>query len=79
MAPKAEIPEQAVPVLIAKFGGAPFIAVWTPRWGWINENYFADGYRDFRSDVEREFAHAERGFEPDVFMHIPAVPAAPAV
>lgn len=76
-APKASRPEDAVPVLIAKYGHEPFVAIWTPRWGWVATIYFAESYSEFRSDLDEDLARSERGFEPDVWMPIAPVPAPP--
>lgn len=76
-APRESRPEDAVPVLIAKYGFEPFVAVWTPRWGWVATVYFAESYSEFRSDLDEELARTERGFEPDVWMPLAPVPAPP--
>lgn len=67
-----------MPVLVAKYGYEPFVAVWTPRWGWVATVYFADTYAEFRSEYDMELARSEQGFEPDVWLPLPPVPVEPA-
>lgn len=76
-APKALTPEEAQPVLVAKYGCEPFVAVWIHGWGWAATVYFLDTYAEFRSDLDAELARTERGFEPDLWMPLEAVPAEP--
>jgi hypothetical protein len=75
-APPAASPDDVQPVLIAKYGCEPFVAVNIDGWGWVATVYFADNYAEFRSDLDEELARSEHGFEPDVWMPLEPVPVA---